>query len=64
MCQGHEFRIDLEDDMPPVYRLLYKMSPLEVEEAKKQIKSMLECGFIRPSDSPYGALVLFVPEKD
>ena len=25
---------------------------------------MLEHGFIRPSDSPYGALVLFAPKKD
>ena len=46
MRQGHEFRIDLEDDVPPVHRPLYKMSPLELEEAKKQIESMLEHGFI------------------
>ena len=62
--EGHEFKIDLEDEVPPVHRPLYKMSPLELEEAKKQIESMLEHGFIRPSDSPYGALVLFVPKKD
>ena len=62
--QGHEFKIDLEDDVPPVHRPLYKMSPLELEEAKKQIESMLEHGFVRPSDSPYGAPVLFVPKKD
>ena len=40
------------------------MSALELEEAKKQIESMLEHGFIRPSNSPYGAPVLFVPKKD
>ena len=62
--QGHEFRIDLEDDVPPVHRPLYKMSPLELEEAKNQIESMIEHGFVRPSDSPYGAPVLFVPKKD
>ena len=62
--QGHEFKIDLDDDMPPVHRPLYKMSPLQLEEAKKQIESMLEHGFVRPSDSPYGAPVLFVPKKD
>ena len=27
---GHEFRIDLEDDTPPVHRPLYKLSPLEL----------------------------------
>ena len=52
MRQGHEFRIDLEDDVPPVHRPLYKMSLLELEEAKKQIESMLEHGFVRPSDFP------------
>ena len=62
--EGHEFKIDLEDEVPPIHRPLYKMSPLELEEAKKQIKSMLEHGFIRPSDSPYGAPILFVPKKD
>ena len=61
--QGHEFKIDLEDDVPPVHRPLYKLSPLEHKEAKKQIEGMLEHGFIRPSDSPYGAPVLFVPKK-
>ena len=30
---GHEFRIDLEDNTPPVHRPLYKLSPLELEEA-------------------------------
>ena len=57
--KGHKFKIELEDDTPPVHWPLYKLSPLELEEAKKQIKYMLEHGFIRPSDSPYGAPVLF-----
>ena len=34
---GHEFKIDLEDETPPIHRPLYKLSPLELEEAKKQI---------------------------
>ena len=62
--EGHEFKIDLEDEVPPVHRPLYNMSPLELEEAKKQIEGMLEYSFIRPSDSPYGAPVLFIPKKD
>ena len=61
---GHEFRINLEDDTLLVHRPLYKLSPLELEEAHKQIQYMLEHGFIRPSDSPYGAPVLFTPKKD
>ena len=33
----HKSKIELEDDTPPVHRPLYKLSPLELEEAKKQI---------------------------
>ena len=62
--KGHQFKIDLEDDVPPVHRPLYKLSPLELTEAKKQIERLLEHQFIRPSESPYGAPVLFVPKKD
>ena len=64
MREGHEFKIDLEDEVPPVHRPLYKMSPLELEEAKKHIENMLMHGFVRPSDSLYGAPSLFVPKKD
>ena len=61
---GHEFRIDLEDDTPPVHRPLYKLSSLELEEAHKQIQYMLDHGSIRPSESLYGRLVLFAPKKN
>ena len=62
--KGHEFKTDLKDNTPPVHRRFYKLSPLELEEARKQIEYMLEHGFIRPSESPYGAPVLFAPKKD
>ena len=61
--KGHEFKIELDDDAPSA-PALYKLSPLELAEAKKQIEYMLEHGFIRPSDSPYGAPILFSPKKD
>ena len=32
--EGHEFKIDLEDEVPPVHRPLYKMSLLELEEGQ------------------------------
>ena len=44
--------------------LIYKLSPMELAEAKRQIEYMLEHGIIRPSQSPYGVPVLFAPEKD
>ena len=61
---GHEFKIDFEPDTAPIHRPIYKLSPLELQEAKMQIDSMLEHGFIRPSQSPWGSAVLFVPKKD
>jgi len=40
------------------------MAPQEMEELKAQLAELLEKGFIRPSVSPWGALVLFVKKKD
>ena len=62
--RGFEFKIELEDDTHLVHRPIYKFNPLELQKAKEQIQSMLEHGFIRPSQSPYGAPVLFAPKKD
>jgi DNA replication protein DnaC len=40
------------------------MSSDQLLELKKQIKELLEKGFIRPSSSPWGAPVIFVKKKD
>ena len=64
MRKGHEFCIDLEHTTALVHKPIYKLSPLELEEVQKQIEYMLEHGYIRPSDSPYGYPILFVPKKD
>ena len=40
------------------------MSPFEALELKNQLSQLLEQGFIRPSVSPWGALVLFEKKKD
>ena len=40
------------------------MSTRELVELKLQLKEMLDKGYIRPSVSPWGALVLFVKKKD
>ena len=61
---GHEFKIELEDDTPPIHRPIYKLSPLELEEAREKIQYMLEHWYIKPSITPYGVLVLFAPKKD
>jgi hypothetical protein len=48
----------------PVYRPPYRLSPLEVAEVEKQVKDLLLKGLIEPSNSPYGAPILFVGKKD
>eukprot|EP00257_Ricinus_communis_P017204 XP_015575593.1 uncharacterized protein LOC107261376 [Ricinus communis] len=40
------------------------MAPTELQELKKQLEDLLEKGYIRPSISLWGALVLFVKKKD
>jgi hypothetical protein len=59
-----EHTIELEPDTLPKFSGMYKMSPKELEELKKQLTELLEYGFIKPSESPWGAPVLFVQKKD
>ena len=40
------------------------MTPAELKKLKFQLKDLLDKGFIQPSISPWGALVLFVKKKD
>jgi hypothetical protein len=56
--------IPLEPDGKPPFRPIYRLSPLELQEAKKQIKEYLEKRWIEPSSSPYGSPILFVKKKD
>ena len=60
----HEFHIELQPGSTPQKKGLYRMSPPELVELKKQLSELLEAGFIRPSSSPWGAPVLFVSKKD
>ncbi|GBG60651.1 hypothetical protein CBR_g11876 [Chara braunii] len=42
---------------------IYWMSPGELDELRRQLKELVEKGWIRPSVSPYGSPVLFAPKK-
>jgi hypothetical protein len=59
-----EFVIELKPGTTPIYKTPYRMATLELAELKVHIKELLEKGFIRPSSSPWGAPVIFVPKKD
>ena len=59
-----EFLIELLPGTGPVSKRPYRMPANDLEEIKKQIKELLEKGYIRPSSSPWGAPVLLVEKKD
>ena len=61
---GHEFKIDVEPNTTLIHWPIYKLSLLELQEAKTQIDSMLEHGFIRPSQSPWDFPVLLAPKEN
>nr|GEZ08639.1 reverse transcriptase domain-containing protein [Tanacetum cinerariifolium] len=42
----------------------YRLAPSEMKELSEQLQELFEKGFIRPSSSPWGALILFVKKKD
>ncbi|XP_070013170.1 uncharacterized protein [Nicotiana sylvestris] len=63
-----EREIDFDIDFLPGTQSIsippYRMAPAKLKELKEQSNDLLEKGFIRPSTSPWGALVLFVWKKD
>nr|GFA30434.1 putative reverse transcriptase domain-containing protein [Tanacetum cinerariifolium] len=59
-----EFKIELIPGAAPVARAPYRLAPSELKELSNQLKELSEKGFIRPSSSPWGAMVLFVKKKD
>jgi hypothetical protein len=59
-----EFVIELMPGVGPVAKSLYRMSSEELDELKKQLKKLVEQGFVRPSASSWGSPVLFVEKKD
>jgi hypothetical protein len=59
-----EFVIDLLPRTAPISKRPYMMSIDELKELKKPLTELQEARYIRPSSSPWGALVLFVQKKD
>ena len=59
-----EFSIELAPAPTPIYKKPYRMAPSELVELKKQIKELLEKGYIRASSSPWGSPILFAKKKD
>ena len=58
--QAEHETIPLEPGAKPVFRPLFRYSPLELEEMESKVTELLALGYIEPSTSPHGAPVLFV----
>ncbi|GKA68450.1 hypothetical protein Tco_0768367 [Tanacetum coccineum] len=58
-----KFQIDLVPSFAPVVRAPYRLAPSKPQELSTQLQELSDKGFIRPSSSPWGALVLFVKKK-
>ena len=54
-----DFYIELHPGTTPISMTSHRMAPVELQEIRVQIQELLDKGFIRPSSSPWGALVLF-----
>ncbi|GJV13555.1 hypothetical protein Tco_1355096 [Tanacetum coccineum] len=59
-----EFQIDLIPGAKLVARAPYTLAHSKMKELSDQFQELSDKGFIRPSSSPWGALVLFVKKKD
>ena len=59
-----DFSIELHPGTSPISMTPHRMTPVELQELRVQLQELLDKGFIRPSTSPWGALVLFAKKKD
>nr|GEV74035.1 putative reverse transcriptase domain-containing protein [Tanacetum cinerariifolium] len=59
-----ELQIDLIPGAAPIAQAPYRLDPSEMKELSEQLQELFDKGFIRPSSSPWGALILFVKKKD
>jgi hypothetical protein len=59
-----DFSINLMPGEAPVSNAPYRMSTPKLKELQLQLEELLKKGYIFPNVSPWGALVLFVKNKD
>jgi len=56
--------IEVISGVAPSAKAPYRMNHEELKELKVQLEELLVKGYIKPSKSPYVALILFVHKKD
>ena len=66
LAQSSEYNhiIDLEEGKVPLNLPIYNLSRKELEILREYLDSLMEKGWIRPSKSPAGVPILFVPKPD
>ena len=62
--RGIEHRIDLIPGAPLPNRAAYRTNPEETKEIEKQIRDLLDKGYVRESLSPCAVPVILVPKQD
>ncbi|GBG92639.1 hypothetical protein CBR_g56604 [Chara braunii] len=62
--RGVEHSIQLVPDYRVHHQAPYRLSIPEATKLKRQLKELLRLGFIKPSNSPWGAPVLFARKAD
>ncbi|PKI78958.1 hypothetical protein CRG98_000599 [Punica granatum] len=50
-----DHRIELVLDAKPPAMAPYRMAPSELAELRRQLKELLDAGYVRPSEAPFGA---------
>lgn len=60
----YDLKITLEDGAVPPLGPIYSLSKLELDTLREYVDENLRSGFIRPTNSPCGAPVLFIKKKD
>jgi len=64
MYHPYDLKINLEEGAEPPPGHMYLLSPSELGALQTFVKDSIRTGFIRPSNSPHGAPILFVKKKD
>ncbi|XP_028794242.1 uncharacterized protein LOC114749870 [Neltuma alba] len=59
-----DHKIELVPGATPPAAVPYRLAPSELEELRRQLKELVDMGYIRPSKAPYGAPVLFQKKHD
>ena len=63
-CRDVDFTIKLHPGTTPISMTPHRMVSVELQELKVQLQDLLDRGFIKPRNSPWGAPVLFAKKKD